>query len=222
MLINQKFNIFIFVETWLNARVLDFSILEDTHYTILRLDRANTKGGGICVLINKNLNYIEINKLHTKIVEILVFELIDPSNSDKIRVIVIYRPPKNVNENDSLKFIDLLTQYVGVPYTVLICGDLNFPNIPWDNKITNAPLQKSESLFSEFLRQNEMVQKVRHPTRNSKILDLLITNRRKAITDINTLPPFGNGLHISDHESIKFSLRFKPPIPCNNDQKIKN
>ena len=81
---------FVFItETWLNNDILDSMIIPSDRYAIVRTDRQNRRGGGVCAIINKQYNIIPI--VTPISVEIVAFYVI--FHSTKYRFIVCYRPP---------------------------------------------------------------------------------------------------------------------------------
>ena len=48
-------------ETWLNANITDGLLLNNADYNIIRHDRDNNvRGGGVCIFVNKFLNFIKV------------------------------------------------------------------------------------------------------------------------------------------------------------------
>ena len=75
---NYKVHIAIISETWLNEPIPD-QLLEIEGYQILRKDRINQRGGGVCIYLKHNLKLIRWDKLE---------------NSDKETIWITIRPNK--------------------------------------------------------------------------------------------------------------------------------
>jgi len=45
-MLKNSFEIILITESWLNQKILDSSILENTKYSLIRKDRINSKKGG--------------------------------------------------------------------------------------------------------------------------------------------------------------------------------
>jgi len=86
----------------------------------------------------------------------------------------------------------------------IIAGDLNFPDIDWNEFKAKTPISQD---FLISLTTNNLKQLVSFPTRNDKILDLLLTNSTELISNTNSVP----GLSSSDHSGIKFNLNVTQP-----------
>ena len=92
----KDFDIFVCVESWLTKN-------DNIHFPgfpIFREDRTHSRGGGIIILIRKNLSFVELENLNSpnELVEIcgLHFEKIKPS----LGFIVFYRAPSNLTQNE--------------------------------------------------------------------------------------------------------------------------
>ena len=83
--------------------------------------------------------------------------------------------------------------------TVFLLGDFNLPDIDWeyyyspDNVIYNSLLN--------FINSYGLTQFVKHPTRESHTLDLVLSSSDSIIKNLDMLPPIG----LSDHNVVLFS-----------------
>ena len=99
-------------------------------------------------------------------------------------------------------------------------GDLNFPDIDWDNwtcKTNNT--EDINYKFIECIRDCYLYQHVMEPTRkrgkdNPSTLDLLFSNEEHMISDLEIIAPLGS----SDHSILKFNFVCHSK---NQDPKIK-
>ena len=70
-------------------------------------------------------------------------------------------------------------------YDSIICGgDMNFPNLKWEDNLTmiNLDLSNQEEAFVSFMFSHNLMNFVNKPTRNENILDLVLTNNYDMIT----------------------------------------
>jgi hypothetical protein len=87
---------------------------------------------------------------------------------------------------------------------IIIAGDFNLPNISW----TDGNYTSSGSLsqnFCDILDDYFMSQLCLTPTRESNILDLLITNQPEQVSFIDICSPTDLGMS-SDHKIIQFKF----------------
>ena len=96
---------------------------------------------------------------------------------------------------------------------ILICGDFNFPKISWDNpeRTRGADELKFHSILGDYF----LSQIVTLPTRDSNILDLVLTNIPDIVELGAVLHPNQVGL-FTDHSVVTFSLKAsvkKPKSP---------
>jgi len=81
---------------------------------------------------------------------------------------------------------------------VLIMGDFNNPRLNWDTYECDSNVEN----FRYLLLDNYLCQRVREPTRQSNILDLVISSDENMVTEVEVLEHLGN----SDHNIIIWSL----------------
>ena len=126
-----------------------------------------------------------------------------------------YRP--NVNDLNSLNELDASLFKLGDKINtnnVILAGDFNAPNINWnDLNIPNGPTM-SERLL-DVACEHGFTQLVQEPTRKQgeteNILDLVLTNNDKIISNVQILPG------ISDHDMVFFYVN----LACSKKRRIK-
>ena len=96
--------------------------------------------------------------------------------------------------------IDCLSQLFILDGANVIVGDLNCGDIDWVN--LNAPGDNIQDTLLNFAIEHGYYQLVSEPTRDTKILDLLLTNEPLSICDICINEPFSN----SDHNQVTFKV----------------
>ena len=86
---------------------------------------------------------------------------------------------------------------------IIISGDFNLENIDWSETSPSPTTYSTKAhLLCELLDEFNLQQLVTEPTRNSNILDLLITNREDLIQGSKVV----DGIPGSDHESVQFGV----------------
>ena len=116
----QNIDVGVITETRLTPSIC-FSI---TGYTTIRLDRTNSSGGGVAILLRKGMRYSCLPHPGTKIIEAVGVEL--ETSSGNIRIYAVYCPrqcrPRNGESNlfkcDLAKLTRSRSKFV-------VCGDLN-------------------------------------------------------------------------------------------------
>ena len=84
---------------------------------------------------------------------------------------------------------------------LIILGDFNLPHFDWTIPCITCN-ELSHSFLLSFLHEHSLSQLNLTPTRNSNILDLVLTNIPDRITNLSVNPPFST----SDHDSLSLSL----------------
>ena len=84
--------------------------------------------------------------------------------------------------------------------TVIIGGDFNLGHIDWSNNCvtTGRPDQSEYQQLLDIIHDSNLHQVVDIPTRNDRILDLVLINNPTRINKISTLSPIG----LSDHDIV--------------------
>lgn len=198
-----NFDIICFSETWLDSK--DFYLFNE-FYTI-RCDRAdnNGHGGGVLILIRKQVNFEEIlcNK-YTKIDSVFV-DLKD-SNGKKIRLGVIYNPP-HCSQSAFDELSHLFAETIPGTFPCIIVGDFNFPSIDWD-LLTSSTANFSND-FLLLTQEYGLLQLVLEPTHIiGNTLDLVFCTEAFLASDLEVSTPF----FTSDHNSVNFNFAYSPSL----------
>ena len=100
--------LFFISESWLTADVTDCMLDPDNEYTVFRCDRGIKNGGGVCVLISRDIRCYKLELSQSDLIllqrsecELICCDVI--SGSTKYRVVMVYRPPSS-----SFKNVDIL------------------------------------------------------------------------------------------------------------------
>ena len=171
-----------------------------SNYTVFRRDgKINGRSGGGVLIAT--CDYIKAVPRDTSQYDSeFIFVDLLLSHNRKVTLGVFYRPPNN--DTKPLEDLQAALQMLSAKELILQ-GDFNLPEIDWLN--TRA-LRQSDvcTLLMDIVQDNFLTQLVKEPTRESNILDLLLTTSPDSINDPSIGGPF------RDHNSINFSLSGKP------------
>ena len=219
MLLNDKLDIVLITESWLNDTVSDPMIAPTDKFYTVRRDRINRQGGGVCAIVNRKFT---IDVLDTDPnLELIAFDIIFAAFT--YRCILCYRPP--FYDNNASNYFNLLLESLktlcNTKHVFMLFGDFNLPYICWDRLLATGP-HANHNMFLEFTSEHGLIQCVAEPTRDNNILDLILVNDPLVINSCVTATPLGN----SDHNIVEFNLviptdkpsnLYKPPV--NDDVK---
>jgi hypothetical protein len=187
----------------------------ENRFHVIRDDRVERQGGGVCVLIAKTYSTVEIQLDKQDLLSnVVAVDLV--LNGNKIRLITVYRPTCWNSEGltDAIrlcKLLDDLTDHQ--PEPVFIIGDFNCKNIDWN--FTIQPPNALETRISNFFRDRGFHQLVLGTTRAESLLDIVCTNEPLTVFRINTKPPINS----SDHDCVYFELSIPVGEPHDQCQK---
>jgi len=181
-------------ETWLSGTKTDKITIGDTTpsgYEMRHVSRCNKKGGGVAVIHKTSLIVKSIKTNHHAFESI---ELLITSNKASIRLIVIYRPPKESIPDFINTFQDYIASHSSSTGQLLVVGDFN---IHMDDVTNPHAINFNNVIFSQNLKQH-----VHTPTHiHGHTLDLILTRENgDFIHSIICHPPV-----ISDHTPLTFS-----------------
>ena len=191
-------------ETWLDESICNAEIQME-NFMLFRSDRSNRQRGGVALYLRKELNAKLVSAFSNSVVETLIV------TCKKLNTIFIsiYRPPSTKSDewsqaleklNDEISMI----QSNGCYDTIICGGDMNFPNLKWEENLLMIDLELSnqEETFVSFMFANNLMNYVTKPTREENILDLVLTNNYDMIT--STYIDVNNGF--SDHNTVTCKL----------------
>ncbi len=136
-----------------------------------------------------------------------------PDNSDMLFT-CLYRSP-NSDEVNNAALNSHITNLCNENFTyTVMCGDLNFPRINWENWYAGGNMDSSENKFLETLSESNLYQHVSGPTRSRgdnepSLLDLVLTNEEDMVTHIVSEAPVGK----SDHTVLVWTVNCHPIAP---------
>ena len=135
-------------ETWLNSAVPD-SFLPCKSYHIFRRDRDSRPGGGVCLMVRKDLKCHAVDLAGSKDAEFLCVNV--RCGCKRFAVCVAYR--HNVSDIGALPTYRAILQAVSkLQMPVLITGDFNLPDICWKTGQSSGRFRQNEfrQMFAEF------------------------------------------------------------------------
>lgn len=190
-------------ETWLHDEIPNGLLDPKAMYNVLRCDRIGGTGGGVCVLIRRSFQIVQLDLHQDRSpvgYEVLAFDCID--FYVPYRIFVVYRPPTCCSENNAMA-LDVTSQLVSCiegnlnkSGPTIIFGDFNCPGIDWQTMQCAADLIQ-EKLY-DFVVCNGFMQYTPGPTRLSNTLDLVFVNDPLLVSDVTVVAPFST----SDHSSV--------------------
>ena len=156
--------------------------------------------GGVLITINSNIPSTSLPELQTNCEK--VWTEVTISNARKLLVCSYYRP--NPDDDTSLPLLNDFLSRIH-PYSksmVVIGGDFNVGYMDWDipSIITEKPNLQQHKTLIDILNGNSLTQIVRVniPTRQDKILNLILTNYPSTVDKLETMPSIGE----SDHDFL--------------------
>ena len=178
-------------ETWLKAdKKLGFKA-----YSVIRKDRPNQAGGGIAILIRKEIEYKDISFIPFNGGRFEYMGIKIKLGGEVLNIILFYNPVGSIEEQE-LEFY--ISQVNG---NKLICGDFNAKHPLWDSCSRNTAgnvlfnvLTKSTSL--SLLTPQDLPTRYDPVTNKSSTLDLFVGSN-KYISNCNVTS--SNLLGTSDH-----------------------
>jgi hypothetical protein len=182
-------------ETWANENVNDAFYSMNDRFRVVRHDRSDgRKGGGVLLLIRRELRFSVVKVNSVDGVEIAAIDLLLRNRPGK-RIVVGYRPPAATAHTTRNVFSEVC-RLVGSSHSCIICGDFNLPTANWSN-LTGIPDDVACDLVAYGLTQL-----VSEPTCGENILDAIFASDETACTDISVSDaPFK-----SDHRLISFVI----------------
>ena len=210
-------------ETWVKP-YMSQAQLAIHGYTLHRADRQNRERGGCCLYIKDQLNVSEEFNFDNDYCEVVGCLMV----SIQSLVLCVYRPGSTPHKKfkEVLEFLSSCIRSVDASWTVLITGDLNFPNISWatlDVKTGSDGCRSCAEDLLGFMEEHFLLQVVEKPTRvannsTANTLDIIITNQVDCVCDIDVQPTtlsdhdLVTAILSSDFETSALSRQKSPPL----------
>lgn len=154
------------------------------------------------VLLLKTLQYeLVFSESVCKGYEILALDV--PCSPTPVRLVAVYRTPACLQLYTE-QFINAISDLIITEHPAIIVGDFNFPEINW---ISSRPTASGCENFLEFVNNYDLKQFIKTPTRGEHFLDLLLSNDKNLIGQIQIMTPIGT----RDHSSFSFDANVELP-----------
>ena len=128
--------------------------------------------------------------------------------TDSLLIGNIYRSPSSTKENN-LKLLELLRLTSQEKDShMLVVGDFNYGSVNWELLQSSEGINSCSSTFVECIKDLFLYQHVESDTRFREgqapsRLDLVFTNEKEMVSDLEGLPPIG----ASDHSCLQFKFQ---------------
>ena len=186
-----------FTETWLDEAAGDIHI--PGYRVVARRDRTDgRKGGGVALFCRAEIR--SIVHTHTSADAERIWCLLH-SDLGPIRIGVWYRAPDAAPGEISTLTNELSDASFGVTGTILL-GDMNIHHSPW-LRFSSGCSAEGQALRN-ICDEAGLLQKVREPTRNQYLLDLVLTDMSDTLK-VEVLPA------ITDHKLVMSRLHIATP-----------
>ena len=209
------------VESWGTDAVYD-SELAIQGFKMLRIDRRESKGGGLLLYIREDLEAVECNDTMGNQFKESLWCTIRTASKSKLLVGLIYWSPASdeLNNEALLNLLQQATQRNDVEH-VMIMGDMNYPDIDFLNNMVNAGEHAASSKLFEKTQDLFLHQHVTNVTRirsdqTPSILYYVFTDDRNLIDEIDYLAPLGK----SDHLFLSWFVTLKMNIVNSIQEKL--
>ena len=180
-------------ETWLNECIPNHLVTPDG-FTLLRKDRAERQGGGVCILCRNDWK-MERLELSSNAYECLWAKITCGIGGQPFWVASLYHPPQSTyDETGLIEFLinscdEILSSSPGAE--IIIAGDLNQLNL------------------QNIMLHTDLSQMVKVPTRGNHTLDAFLTNTPWNFSKVTC----AKSLVKTDHLGVFVHPKVKPPPP---------
>lgn len=176
----------------------------DNNYNIWRRDRVGKGGGGVMIIIKKELvvNKVEFGGGRAELISVRV-----EFNKKEVTIVVVYVPPKTHSWakreyeemiEDTIRSLD---NVIRERSRVILNGDFNCKEEDWEKYESGGGEDAWGTRFFNQMMENMMVQRVKENTRyrgddEPARLDLICTREVEICNDINYKCPLGKSDHM--------------------------
>lgn len=225
------------LKMFLVTKSIDIMLLNETmltpskklsipNYKIVRKDRQNRRGGGICFIIHDSIDHcLRSTDLTLPTDECLAIEFPALGSQNQPLILVAYYSPPQVTVNQ-----DLLNKLFDTNERVILIGDLNAHHQSWHSKINNPSGEiisdSIEKLDLVIINDSSPTYLPEHKPNYTAIIDLAISTENAAnlVTNFETTDCLR-----SDHITILLTISHDglinigaPPISYRKKVKIKS
>ena len=196
-------------ETKIDSSVATSELFPETcPYSVYRKDR-NIHGGGVMLLVHKDISHMPITELgnDSESIWVKVF-----ANKTSHFVASWYRPPGSTSEEfklfrEQLDYIKTHHKGKKLP-SAHVLGDFNFKDIDWPDRLSKSGSTLSQSegqILIDIMNDHGLEQMVHFPTREKNTLDLILTTLPGQFQDVHSPDK------LSDHDIVSGTLRIFIP-----------
>ena len=214
-----KPDIMCIVETKLRPS-MEMNWFEEGQYRLWRADRVNKGGGGVMVMIRKELSVkkVDFGSDGEEVISIVV----SAGNKD-FNIVTVYVPPRTRSWNGEQynnmlrSTLDRLKNEAAKKERMVMVGDFNCKEVLWEDFEVKDGNEWGKEIL-KMMMENLMTQWVRLPTRcrgddTPARLDLVFTKDVKLEDEVEHVCPLGR----SDHDVLKFSLDVEKDAEINKE-----
>jgi len=182
-------------ESWTHVDISDAEISLEG-YEMFRRDRGDRRGGGVLLYVKSQYVATNMSDRTAGLCE-TVWVSVKMEQGKEIVMGVCYRSP-TADQKYEEELMKEIEQFAGG--RVIIMGDFNHGDIDWEN-------MQAEKLNSrQFMNKMQdlfLTQHVEQPTRDDRILDLVLSSEQDMIEELQVSNPVAN----SDHCVIQWQIR---------------
>lgn len=163
--LDKHIDIVALCETWASENISSAELSCDGRFSVFRKDRSGRRGGGVCLLIAKNLLGVEVpvDSLPSEVVAVDI--LIDTPHQH--RIVCAYASPTGSSHEVIERIRLLCTSPESLCHSsspTLVVGDLNLPLINWKYGIVPGSSDSKEFIFYSFCISHGFAQLVESAT----------------------------------------------------------
>ena len=214
----NNIDIFICVETWLTAES-NVTNINVPGFLVFRKDRQHSKGGGILLLIRKNIGYIELSNITTPNQSVEMCGIHITSTKPSINIIACYRTPGYTLSHEEWNTIIENTNNLS---NCVLIGDFNSHNKFWNcekNDLNGIRLLNCIENNDLFIHNTDSKTYVNFKNGKKSNLDLVISTLQIAdkITVMTNEDTLG-----SDHTPIHVNINLEKSFYIKKSFKLKS
>ncbi|KAK6047813.1 hypothetical protein COOONC_14681 [Cooperia oncophora] len=106
-------------ETWLTCKIKNSEVSSHLPYDVVRLDRNDKRGGGVCCVIKNTLtSRIVRHDIRSK-ADVLCVDILPHYGYSPFRFVIVYRPPDSLISDDE-NLIELLATFISTERETVI------------------------------------------------------------------------------------------------------
>lgn len=211
-------DVFICVESWLSADKDSEKRINFPGFLTLRQDRLHSRGGGIVIMIRKNIAYFEIKDIKSPDLSVELYGIKITNTNPSLDIIVCYRSPGSTLSQAQW---DMIVNNTNNRNNCILVGDFNSHNQAWNcvnNDINGVRFLNSidnHNLLVHNVDTNTYINL--HSDRKSN-LDLIISSQN-IYEKINVTVL--DGLYGSDHFPVFFEIQVEKHVYIKKTFKLK-